>query len=119
TITVPEVAAGSPRRRTIALWHRAVDWVQAAWLGNAHDDHVLFLLIVSGLIFALAYMVMWWVFRTGASILAIGVPGAVLLVTAGTTRIPGRWYLAAFLLAAIPLAARFAGFRQEARWQQQ
>ena len=51
--------------------------------------------------------------------LAIGVPGIVLLVTVGTTALAGRWYLAAYLLAAIPLAARFAGFRQEARWQRQ
>src|SRR5690348_15876914 len=113
------MAVGSPRRRTVLLGQRAVDWVRDAWLANAHDDQVLFLLIVSALIFAYAYMAMWWVFRTGSSILAIGLPGTVRLVTAGTTQIPGRWYLAAFLLAAIPLATRSAGFRQEACWQQQ
>ncbi|MGI8689954.1 MAG: DUF4129 domain-containing transglutaminase family protein, partial [Thermomicrobiales bacterium] len=68
---------------------------------------------------ALAYLVLWWVFRSGSSVLAIGVPGVALLVTVGTMHLAGRWYLAAYLLAALPLAARFAGFRQEARWQRQ
>jgi len=119
TITAPGVAAGSLRRRTVLLWHHGVDWTRAAWRGEAINDRPLFLLLVSALVFALAYMVLWWVFRTGSSVLAIGVPGVVLLVTVGTTTLPGRWYLAAFLLGAIPLAARFAGFRQEVRWQQQ
>ncbi len=118
-ITAPGVATGSPKHRTILLWRDGVAWTQAAGRGEASNDHVLFLLIVSVLVFALAYMVMGWVFRTGSSALAIGVPGIALLATVGTTGLNGRWYLAAFLLGAIPLAARFAGFRQEARWQQQ
>lgn len=118
-ITVPGVAVGPPRHRTILLWRRGVAWIRAAWRGDATQDRALFLLVVSVLVFALAYLVLWWVFRTGSSILAIGVPGIALLVTVGTMHLAGRWYLAAYLLAAIPLAARFAGFRQEARWQRQ
>jgi len=119
TITAPGVASGSPRRRTLLLWHRGVEWTRAAWRGDALQDHALFLLVVGILVFALAYMVLWWVFRTGSSVLAIGVPGIALLATVGATHLDQRWYLAAYLLAAIPLAARFAGFRQEARWQRQ
>lgn len=116
TLTVHDVS-GSPRQRVVGLWHRGVVWTHALWRGEPQDDRVLFLLMVSALVFALAYAVMWWTFRTGASALAIGVPGIVLLVTIGTASLPGKWYLAIYLLAAIPLAARFAGFRQEARWQ--
>lgn len=119
TITAPGFAAGSPRYRTLLLWRRGVAWTRAAWRGDAAQDRPLFLLAVSMLVFALAYLVLWWTFRTGSSALAIGVPGIALLATIGTAQIAGRWYLAAYLLAAIPLAARFAGFRQEARWQQQ
>ncbi len=119
TITAPGVASGSPRHRTVLVWHRGVAWVRAAWRGETSQDRPLFLLIVSILVFALAYLVLWWVFRTGSSVLAIGVPGAALLATVGTTHLAGRWYLAAYLLAALPLSARFAGFRQEARWQRQ
>jgi transglutaminase-like putative cysteine protease len=119
TITAPGVATGSPKHRTVLLWRQGVEWTRAAWRGEFLHNAPLFLLIVSALVFALAYMVMGWVFRTGSSALAIGVPGIVLLATVGTTALNGRWYLAAFLLGAIPLAARFAGFRQEARWQQQ
>ena len=118
-ITAPGIAVGSPRHRTVLLWREGVEWAQAAWRGDALSERPLFLLLVSALIFALAYMVMGWVFRTGSSALAIGVPGIVLLATIGTTTLNGRWYLAAFLLGAIPLAARFAGFRQEAHWQRQ
>jgi len=119
TITTPGFAFGSPRHRTILLWHRGVAWIRAAWRGDALQDRALFLLIISILVFALAYLVLWWAFRTGSSVLAIGVPGTTLFVTIGTMHLAGRWYLAAYLLAAIPLAARFAGFRQEARWQRQ
>ncbi|MDQ6603690.1 MAG: transglutaminase domain-containing protein [Chloroflexota bacterium] len=119
TITAPGVAAGSPRHRTVLLWRRGIEWTQAAWRGDALQDHALFLLVVGVGVFALAYLVLWWVFRTGSSVLAIGVPGIALLTTVGTTHLDQRWYLAAYLLAALPLAARFAGFRQEARWQRQ
>ncbi len=119
TITAPGFATGSLPHRTLLLWHRGVAWTRAAWRGDAIQDHSLFLLVVSFLVFALAYMTLWWAFRTGSSVLAIGVPGIALLVTVGTTELAGRWYLAAYLLAAIPLAARFAGFRQELRWQRQ
>lgn len=120
TITAPGIAAGSPRRRTVLLWHQGTDWARAAWRGETLHNPALFLLLVSALVFALVYMVMHWVFRTGSSALAIGVPATVLLATAGATALPGgHWYLAAFLIGAIPLAARFAGFRQEARWQRQ
>lgn len=119
TITAPGFATGSPRQRSVLLWHRGIGWIRAAWRGDALQDRPLFLLVVSALVFALAYLVLWWGFRIGSSVLTIGVPGVALLVTIGTANLAGRWYLAAYLLAAIPLAARFAGFRQEARWQRQ
>jgi hypothetical protein len=119
TITAPGFGSGSLHHRSVLLWQRGVGWIRAAWRGDALQDRPLFFLVVSVLVFALAYLVLWWVFRTGSSILAIGVPGVALLVTIGTANLAGRWYLAAYLLAAIPLAARFAGFRQEARWQRQ
>jgi len=116
-ITAPGAGAGSLRHRSVLLWHRGIGWGRAIWRGEATEDRVLFLLATGLLVFALAYAVMWWTFRTGASALAIGVPGAALFVTIGAAGLSGRWYLAAYLLAALPLAARFAGFRQEARWQ--
>jgi transglutaminase-like putative cysteine protease len=117
TLTAPGAGSGSPRHRLVLLWDRAVDWARAAWQGQALHDPVLFLLVMSALVFGLVYWVIWWTFRIPSSLLAIGVPGATLVITVGLATLPGRWYLGAYLLAAIPLAARFAGFRQEWQWQ--
>ncbi len=116
-LTANEAGPGSLRSRLRFLRDDAVGWGRAAWRGEALHEPVLFLLAVGALIFALGYWVMWWSFRAPSSALAIGMPGAALIATIGATSLPGRWYLAAYLLAAIPLAARFAGFRQEWRWQ--
>jgi hypothetical protein len=115
-LTAPGAGPGSPRHRLILLWDRAVAWGRAAWQGQTLHDPVLFLLVMGVLVFGLAYWVIWWTFRVPSSLLAIGVPGLALVVTVGIAGLP-RWYLAVYLLAAIPLAARFAGFRQEWKWQ--
>ncbi|HEY8291223.1 MAG TPA: hypothetical protein VIG44_01985, partial [Thermomicrobiales bacterium] len=73
TITAPGVI-GSPLHRTTLLWHRGVTWTRAAWRGDVVQENTLFLFVVSVLVFALAYMVLWWAFRSGSSVLAIGVP---------------------------------------------
>lgn len=116
-LTAAEAGPGSPRRRLLLLRDDAVNWGRAAWRGEALHEPVLFLLAAGALAFALAYWVMWWTFRAPSAALAIGVPGAALIATIGAASLPGRWYLAVYLLAAIPLAARFAGFRQEWQWQ--
>ena len=116
-LTAAEAGSGSLGSRLLRLRDDTVNWARAAWRGEALHAPVLFLLAAGALAFALAYGVMWWTFRALSAPLAIGVPGAALVATIGAASLPGRWYLAVYLLAAIPLAARFAGFRQEWRWQ--
>ena len=114
TLTAPGAGPGSPRHRLVLLWDRGVDWSRATWQGQTLHDPILFLLVMSALVFALAYWVIWWTFRIPSSLLAIGVPGIALVTTVGIATLPGRWYLGAYLLAAIPLCpwATAAALRQ-------
>jgi len=109
---------GSPRHRAVLFAQDLVTWARKTWAGGLPDYRppLIFALLFAA--FALGFCAMWWAFRAGAPILALGAPGTALIVTLGTTpALPAKPYLAVYLLGALALAARFAGERQEARWQ--
>lgn len=113
-----DVYHGSVRQRTVALGRSLNRWGTDLWNANVHDYRAPLVLGVIAGTCLLCYLTTWWAFRRHFAVLTIGVPGAALLATLGWGHIPhSRWYLAVFLAAALPLAARFAGFREEARWQ--
>lgn len=110
---------GGLRDRAGLLARDIAAWVLATWTGGGANLFPPFVFGMCFAAYALGFCVMWWTFRGRAPVFAIGVPGAALLVTLATARgLPGKACLAVFLLGALPLAARFAGEREEDRWQQ-
>ncbi len=109
---------GTPRERVVLLVRDLATWLVATWTGGRADPLPPFVFGMAFAAFALGFCAMWWTFRARAPLFALLIPGAALIATLATDRdLPGKPYLAAFLLGAVPLAARFAGEREEDRWQ--
>ena len=109
---------GDGRERMALLVRDLAAWLVTTWSGGRADPLPAFVLGMAFAAFALGFCAMWWAFRVRAPLFALLIPGAALLITLAADRsLPGKLYLAVFLLGAVPLAARFAGEREEDRWQ--
>lgn len=108
---------GSNRDKLRWLWDRGEIWVTALFNGDSAEDLYLFVLFISILTFAMAYLTMWFVFRARWIWAALFFPGVVLLLNLGySLRVPNS-LVAIFIFAALLLLMRFALLQRELNWQ--
>lgn len=109
-----EFGAGFQSRIKPVFWH-VRDWYFGANSPQQNDDVVLSLLL--GLIvWMLAYLSAWVLFRRGWLLMSLLLPGLLLLVNLGYGPDPEPNFTYLFVGAAIALAARYHLYRKQISW---
>jgi hypothetical protein len=96
------------------FWHIR-DWYTGANNPQQNDDIVLSLLL-GVIVWMLAYLSAWVLFRRGWLMMAILLPCLLLLVNLGYAPEPEDRFTVAFVALSIPLAARYHLFRKQVDW---
>ena len=108
---------GTNRDKLRWLWDRGEVWVTQLINGESAEDLYLFVLFISVLTFAMAYLTMWFVFRARWIWAALFFPGVVLLLNLGySLRVPTS-LVAIFIFLSLLLLMRFALLQRELNWQ--
>jgi hypothetical protein len=96
------------------FWHIR-DW----YFGNNNpqqNDDIVLSLLLGVIVWMLAYLSAWVLFRRGWLMMAILLPGLLLLVNLGYAPEPEDRFTVAFVALCIPLAARYHLFRKQVDW---
>ena len=108
---------GNTRDKLRWLWERGEGWVQLLVRGEQAEDLYLFVLFITALTFALAYLTMWFVFRARWIWAALFFPGVVLLLNLGySLRVP-TGLVVFFIFVALLLLMRFTLLQREINWR--
>ncbi|MEZ4522853.1 MAG: transglutaminase domain-containing protein [Thermomicrobiales bacterium] len=108
---------GGTRDKLRWLWERGEEWVRLLVNGEQAEDLYLFVLFITVLTFAMAYLTMWFIFRARWIWAALFFPGVVLLLNLGySLRVP-TGLLIAFLFVALLLLMRFTLLQREINWR--
>jgi len=124
-------AVGSERRVAVFLDHgvpplqarayflleRWLEWVQAALNNNASNDNYIFILEISFLVWWLAYLGAWTVFRHGYVWRGVVMAGVALLVNTYYAPTPVTGFLVAFCIIAMLLLAWTNLIINRQRWR--
>ena len=104
---------GGTRDKLQWLWDRGEEWIRLVINGDQAQDLYLFVLFISILTFAMAYLTMWFIFRARWIWAALFLPGTVLLLNLGySLRVP-TGLLVLFLFVALLLLMRFTLLQRE------
>jgi transglutaminase-like putative cysteine protease len=110
---VPELQA-----RSYFLLERWLEWVQAMMSGSASSDNYVFILEISFLIWWLAYLGAWTVFRHGYIWRGVILAGSAILVNTYYAPKPVIGLLVTFCITAIILLAWTNLVTHRQRWRQ-
>jgi transglutaminase-like putative cysteine protease len=106
---------GSLTSRTRPVFWHIRDWYTGANNPQQNDDIVLSLLL-GVIVWMLAYLSAWVLFRRGWLMMALMLPALLLLVNLGYAPEPEDRFTFAFVALSIPLAARYHLFRKQVDW---
>ena len=109
---VPELQA-----RAYFLLERWLEWVQAALNNNASNDNYIFILEISFLVWWLAYLGAWTVFRYGNVWRGVMMVAVALLVNTYYAPNPVTGFLVAFCILALLLLAWTNLIANRQRWR--
>ncbi len=109
---VPELQA-----RAYFLLERWLEWVQAAFNNNASNDNYIFILEISFLVWWLAYLGVWTVFRYGNVWRGVMMIAVALLVNTYYAPNPVTGFLVAFCILALLLLAWTNLVANRQRWR--
>ena len=109
---VPELQA-----RAYFLLERWLEWVQAAISGSASNDNYIFVLEISFLVWWLAYLGSWTVFRYGYVWRGVTMAAVALLVNTYYAPNPVTGFLVAFCIVAMLMLAWANLISNRQRWR--
>ncbi|TVR69092.1 MAG: DUF4129 domain-containing protein [Sphaerobacteraceae bacterium] len=112
-------ALGSRWDKLNWLWGRWESWYATMRGGESADDLYLFILMMSAMLWVLAYASIWFVFRSGWIWVTILLPGIIVLLNLGYARTVSTFVLVLYLFAAILLLMRFNFVQRESTWRKQ
>lgn len=112
-------ALGSRWDKLNWLWGRWESWYATIQGGESADDLYLFILMMSAMLWVLAYASIWFVFRSGWIWITLLLPGVIVLLNLGYSRTVSTFVLILYLFAAILLLMRFHFVQRESSWRQQ
>lgn len=92
-------------------------WYSQAIQGGTSYDNMMFILQMSVIVWAMGYLTIWFIFRSGRVWQAVIPGGVVLLINLYYAPNDITLWFLLFLLLALLLAIRFNLFRQEAQWR--
>ena len=108
---------GTTRDKLRWLWDRGEEWVRLLINGEQAEDLYLFVLFISIMTFAMAYLTMWFIFRARWIWAALFFPGVVLLLNLGySLRVP-TGLVVLFLFVSLLLLMRFTLLQREINWR--
>jgi len=105
---------GSLLARARSVGRSSLDWYLGR--GVPGDDELLLSLLMGALIWLLAYLAAWTLFRRGWFFASILLPGFLVLVNLGYAPAPENWPIIVYLLGSGILAARYHLFRRQQQW---
>lgn len=98
---------------------RLLDWVDAAVSGAASADNFVFVFEICFLMWWLAYLGAWAIFRHGYTWRAVVPAGIVLLINTYFAPKPTTGFMVAFAIVALLLLVRTNLSEQQLRWREQ
>jgi transglutaminase-like putative cysteine protease len=106
------------REKTLEQILRVIIWWQQLVSGGQSDDPLMFVLFISGLLWVISYVAVWYTFRTQRIWWATLPAGLTLLVNLyyGSPGLSG--YLVGYLFCALALIVRTFLYTQENSWRQ-
>lgn len=96
------------------FWH-VHDW----YFGNNNpqqNDDIVLSILLGLIVWMVAYLSAWVLFRRGWLLSALLMPALLLLVNLGYAPSPRSAFVIAFVLLCVPLAARYHLFRKQLAW---
>src|SRR5690606_24001102 len=110
-------AVGDTRDKLRWLWERGEEWVRLLVEGEQAEDLYLFVLFISILTYAMAYLTMWFIFRARWIWAALFFPGVVLLLNLGYSRRVPNGLVVLFIFVGLILLMRFTLLQREINWR--
>lgn len=92
-------------------------WYSQAIQGGTSYDNMMFILQMGVIVWAMGYLTIWFIFRSGRVWQALVPGGVVLLINLYYAPNDITLWFLLFLLLALLLVIRFNLFRQEAQWR--
>jgi transglutaminase-like putative cysteine protease len=96
---------------------RVVKWFEAALAGNAHDDSLVYLVLLSFGVWLLGYTIAWTLFRGHKIWWTLLLLGAALMVNLSFNPPNAIYSFTFFLIVSLLLVVRFSAFMDEQRWR--
>ncbi|MGB3327635.1 MAG: transglutaminase domain-containing protein [Thermomicrobiales bacterium] len=96
-----------------------IDLTLGWYAGNpqrAGDEAYLVSMLMGIIVWLVGYLSAWTLFRRGWVMVAVLMPGILILINLLYAPHPDRRFLAAYILLAIPLAARYQFFLRQREW---
>ena len=105
--------------RWAELARRLSRWYYEAWQGGVSHDNLMFILQMGVIVWGMAYLAIWFLFRSRQVWPAV-VPGGVVLIINlyYAPKDISFWFLT-YLLVALLLVIRFNLFNQQRRWRRE
>lgn len=94
-------------------------WYNQALQGGTSYDNLMFILQMGVIVWAMGYLTIWFIFRSGRVWQAVVPGGVVLLINLYYAPNDITLWFLMFLLLALLLAIRFNLFKQETEWRAQ
>lgn len=98
---------------------RLLDWIEAALNRSASADNYVFIFEIAFLVWWLAYLGVWSIFRYGYTWRAVVPAGGVLLINTYYAPRPTLGFLVVFVLVALVLLVRTHLAEEQLRWREQ
>jgi len=108
---------GDRRAKLRWLWDRGAEWFSQVVNGESTEDLYLFVLFISALVYLMAYIAIWFVFRARWIWPTLFFPGIVLLLNLGYSRKVPTGLVIAFLFVGLLLLMRFSLMQRELSWR--
>ena len=112
----PELGAGYEERLRV-LWQEIQVWYDLLRQGRQVDDPILFVLLLAAMVWLVAYLSAWTLYRRRWMLASVLLPGLIILLSIGYSEQAGSAPLTVYLLAACTLGARHHAFRRQSEWR--
>lgn len=104
------------RQRVRPLGRIILDWYAGGGRANGHESYLVSILM-GIIVWLVGYLAAWMLFRRGWLLASLALTGFLVLLNLLYAPQPDKRYLAAYLLIAIPLAARYHLYRRQREWR--
>lgn len=108
---------GGRRDKLRWLWERGEQWFSQIANGESTEDLYLFVMFISAMVYLMAYIAIWFVFRARWIWPTLFFPGIVLLLNLGYSRKVPTGLVVVFLFVALLLLMRFTLMQRELSWR--